>query len=305
MKSAVSANRKIGGSGRGILLVTLAAVLWSSSGLFAKAPVFGEWDVPTRVALMSFWRALFAALVIVFLVRKPGWSWRMMPMMVSFGAMNWSFLQALVATEATTAIWLQYTAPVYVLLGSVFLFRETIKRRDVWFVVVSFSGLAIILSGQISHASGAGLVYGILAGVFYAGVILSLRGLREFDSAWLVFLNLAATAIAFLPICIMLDTGPVGGQWVYLGGFGVVQLGLPYVLFARGLRTITSHEASLVVLLEPVLVPVWVFLAWRHEASYEPPSLTTLAGAILILASLIARYGSAVRTVRVSKKAGD
>lgn len=286
------------GRGKGILLVIAAAVLWSTSGLFAKAPAFDALDTESRVAVMVFWRALLAAVVTAVLVRRPAWTWRMLPMMACFAAMNWAFLQALVATESTTAIWLQYTAPVYVLLGGLVLFGEKTGRGDLRFVALSLAGLAIILAGQVSHASPRGLACGILAGVLYAGVILSLRGLRDYDSAWLVFLNLTATAIAFLPVCFTLGRIPQTSQWWYLAGFGVLQLGLPYVLFARGLRYITSHEASLIVLLEPILVPVWVYLFWRNTTGYEPPAATTIAGGVIILASLAWRYGTAARGVR-------
>ena len=73
-------------------------------------------------------------------------------------------------------------------------------------------------------------------------------------------------------------------------------MGLPYVLFARGLKSVPSHEASGIGLLEPVLLPVWVFLAWRHAADYSPPQWWTLVGGGLILAGLIVRFvGERVR----------
>ncbi len=67
-------------------------------------------------------------------------------------------------------------------------------------------------------------------------------------------------------------------------------MGLPYVLFARGLRYIPSYEGSGLALLEPLLAPVWVFLAWGHLTSYEPPTWWTLTGGSLILAGLMVRY---------------
>jgi drug/metabolite transporter (DMT)-like permease len=274
----------------GVLLVAMAATLWSTSGFFAKAPVFDGWEPMARVIQMGFWRAAFASLVIIFLVRSPRWSWRMVPMMACFVAMCWAFLQALVTIESSTAIWLQYTAPVFVLLGNICFFHETIRKQDIWFMSAAFAGLAIILYGQVGQASSAGLMYGVLAGVFYAGVILSLRGLRQYDSAWLVFLNQAATAAVLLPFALRSGVWPTGIQWGYLAGFGIVQLCLPYLIFTRGLRSITSHEASLIVLLEPLLVPVWVFLVWRNAADYEPPKVLTLVGGAIILFSLVARY---------------
>ena len=67
-------------------------------------------------------------------------------------------------------------------------------------------------------------------------------------------------------------------------------MGIPYVLFAAGVQRISGHQASGIVLLEPVLLPVWVYLAWHSQPDYEPPSASTLIGATLILAGLVMRF---------------
>jgi drug/metabolite transporter (DMT)-like permease len=89
-------------------------------------------------------------------------------------------------------------------------------------------------------------------------------------------------------------------------GFGILQMGLPYVLFARGLKSVPSHEASGIGLLEPVLLPVWVFLAWRHAADYAPPRWWTMVGGGLILVGLILRFlGEVIETRRNSNERSD
>ncbi len=276
----------------GRLLIAAAAILWSTSGLFAKAPTFDAWPSQDRVVLMVFWRAAFASLVLLLMVRRIQWSWTMLPMVGFFVAMNWAFINALVYAESTTAIWLQYSAPIFVLAAGVLWFKETVQQKDFWFLATSLCGVLFILGFQIGHTSPRGLAYGVLSGACYAGVILSLRQLRQYDAAWLVFMNHAATALVFLPACWFLSYKPSGIQWVYLAGFGILQMGLPYLIVARSLRKIPGHEASLILLLEPVLVPVWVFLMWRHAPSYEAPGWTTIAGALLILTSLFVHYAA-------------
>ena len=83
-----------------------------------------------------------------------------------------------------------------------------------------------------------------------------------------------------------------------LAGFGMLQMGIPYVVFARGVQRITGHEASGIVLLEPVLVPVWVFVAWHGDDDYQAPRWWTLVGGTLILTGLLARYASESRSTR-------
>jgi DME family drug/metabolite transporter len=67
------------------------------------------------------------------------------------------------------------------------------------------------------------------------------------------------TAIFFSPYLIQRGIYPSGVQWIYLAGFGMFQLGIPYLLFARSLSSISIYEASGLALLEPLLVPVWLF----------------------------------------------
>lgn len=270
--------------------VVLAAVLWSMSGFFAKAPIFDDWPVDSRGILLAFWRAVFAALALLPFVRKIRWSWKLLPATACFVIMNWAYLNALVYNEATLAIWLQYSAPLWVFLGGWMLFGERPVRRDYLLLLFTVCGLGVILSNLLSGASPAGIGYGVLAGVFFAAVMLSLRWCRDFDSAWIICWNHIATAVCFLPVVIQTEVFPTGSQFLYLFGFGAIQMGIPYILFARAVRSLPGHEASGLTLLEPILMPVWVWVAWGGHPDYQPPAVTTVIGGSLILAGLLIRY---------------
>lgn len=274
----------------GRLLILVAAILWSTSGLFAKAPVFDNWPLESRGIILAFWRALFASLALIWFVRRVEWSIKLLPMLLTFAAMNWFYLSALVSTEASIAVWLMYTAPAWVFLVSVFWLKETVTTSDVRMMIFAVLGVAIILIFQSQLGSGRGLVFGLVSGLTFAGVVISLRQLRDFDPAWLIFLNHAATSILFLPLVIGQGLMPAGNQWLYLAGFGILQMGVPYVLFARGLQSVRSHEASGITLVEPILVPVWVFAVWSSSPDYQPPTIATVVGGSFILAGLCIRY---------------
>ena len=272
-----------------------AAVLWSTSGLFAKAPDFQGWPGP----LLAFWRAAFACVILFPLVRKPQWSWRLLPAVATFALMNFTYLSAMASTAkgaAANAIWLQSTAPLWVLLAGVFVFRERAILRDWILVACCAGGIAIILANGLRSGSRDAVLFGIASGVFYAGVVLSLRQLRDLESAWIVALNHLVTAVVLLPYLFEWDGSspalneywPQGIQWPLLAGFGILQMGLPYVLFARCLKTIPGHQASGIGLVEPLLMPLWVFLAWG-----DAPAWWTLAGGGLIFAGLVLRYATA------------
>jgi DME family drug/metabolite transporter len=276
---------------RARLLVLLAAVLWSSSGFFAKAPVFAGW--PGRTT--AFWRALFACLILVPMVRRPQWSWKLVPMSLIFAAMNYAYLTAMEGSPAN-AIWLQNIAPMVVLLVGVVVLKERARGLDWLMAALSAVGIGMILYFESKFRAAAfdTLLWGIVSGITYAGIVLSLRSLRDFESAWLVALNHIVTAIALSPFGLapLFVEGsqvpwPTGIQWPLLIAFGIFQMGLPYFLFARALRTIPGHEASGIALVEPLLVPVWVCLAWGWQFF---PAWWTIAGGSLIFVGLVLRY---------------
>jgi drug/metabolite transporter (DMT)-like permease len=283
---------------RGRLLVVTAAVMWSTSGLFAKAPLFVDWPPQQRGILLAFWRALFATLVLLPFVRKPRWHFALIPMVLAFAAMNYTFLSALTLTTAANAIWLQHTAPAWVFVIGVVFFRETVHSRDWVLLVCGVLGVGSILFFEIQGEQMAGIVFGLLSGLTYAGVILSIRQLRNMQAAWLIALNHLVTAGLFFPYVVHQGIWPSGPQLATLAGFGILQMGIPYVLFARGLRFVSGHEASGIALLEPLLVPLWVFLAWHNAAAYQPPRWWTFCGGGLILMGLVMRYQGTRRFAR-------
>lgn len=286
-------------STRGRLMVCGAAVLWSTNGLFVKSGVFESWPPEQRALLLALWRALFAALVLLPLVRGVRWSWKLLPMTLAFLGMNICFLQSMVWTTAANAIWLQNIAPVWVCLFSRFA-GEPLDRRDLVPLGFSACGVGLILTYELSGISWSGtapqgVLIGLLSGLFYAGVIHFLRRLRDIDSAWLIVLNLATTAAVLSPLPARWGLWPTDVQWLTLVAFGVVQMGAPYFLFARGLRKISSQEGAAIGLLEPLLVPIWV---WQTER----PAWWTIAGAALIFVGLAWRY--LVPLVRAGPRAG-
>jgi DME family drug/metabolite transporter len=270
---------------RGRALVVVTALLWSTSGFFVKAPFFEGWPG----VVLAFWRAVFAGLIILPLVRRPVWRWGMLPMVGCFAAMSYTYLTSMSLMSkgaAGSALWLQCTAPVWVLLAGVFVFGEKAVWRDWLLVGCSAIGVAVMILFRTAGAPPLGIFLGLLSGVFYAGIILSMRQLRSVDSAWLAVLNQGGTALALGPLALQYDLPSTGTQWLLLAAFGVFQLGLPYVLFGLALRDIPGHEASVIGLLEPLLLPVWIALAWG-----DAPDAITFVGGGWILAGLLLRYG--------------
>ncbi|MEM8666002.1 MAG: DMT family transporter [Planctomycetota bacterium] len=282
---------------RSRLLVVVAALMWSTSGFFAKAPWFEDWPLETRGVALTFWRAVFAALTVLPFVRRPTFRFAMIPMSLSFVAMTYSFLVAMVGGSETTTIWLQYVGPSWVAVAGLLGLGDRPRRNDWVMIALSLVGIGVIVTME-SRVATEPLTTGpvglaLFSGLMYAGVVCSIRHLRGVDVAWLGLVNHGVSVICLAPLVIGHTPMPHGFQWLALFALGAIQLAIPYMIFAWAVREVESNEAGLITLLEPLSVPVWTFLAWRHLATYEPPKWWTVTGGAFIAAGFIWRYGPA------------
>lgn len=270
---------------RGRLYILAASVFWSLGGVLAK-------EIGLGGAALGFWRSLFAALALLPLVPARLWTFRpaMVPLALAFAATMGCYLAAVKATTAANAIFLQYSGTCWTIPLAALLLREKPDRRSVFGIALAMVGIVLIVALGYDGRSGEGfgIIMGLASGLGYAAIVVGLRGLRDLDPTWLATFNNATTA-GFLGLWLVAMTGtiatPEPREWLTLIAFGVVQLAIPYVLFARGLRHIQAPEAALITLLEPVLNPIWVFL--RHG---ERPADATLVGGLFLLAGVAARY---------------
>lgn len=275
-------------------------MLWSMSGFFAKAPWFDQWPPESRGVLLAFFRSLFALLILVPTIRRPEFRPAMIPMTICFATMVWSFMSAMVYIPAANVIWLQYLSPAWVLLGAVWILKERVTRADVRMFLFCIAGVALILAMELRDGGQLyATLLAVLSGITFAGVVLCIRSMADVDSAWLITLNHGATVLMLLPWAWSSHQTIDATAYVALAAFGVFQMSIPYILFAKGLRYINSAEGSMLILIEPILVPIWVYLAWHHHPSYAPPTWYTLAGGGFIFVGLVQRYLPAVvRTMR-------
>ena len=273
---------------RGRLFVLAAALLWSVSGVVTKSEALRSLEPST----IAFYRSLFAGLALLLFV--PVRRWRVRPVMVPcgliFGAMIGLYIGAIRATTAANAIFLQCSSTLWMVpLGAVLL-RERPGRRALYGIALAAPGIAAIV--LFGHDGGAvewkGVGFGLASGLAYALVVTGLRALRDLDPTWLAAFNNLAGALA-LGAWTLATTGPIpvpdAGQIAVLAVFGIVQMAIPYTLFARGLRDVGAAEAGLISLAEPILNPIWVALAGR-----EVPKPLTILGGSFLLAGVAVRY---------------
>ncbi|HKA06596.1 MAG TPA: DMT family transporter [Gemmataceae bacterium] len=285
------------------MCIALAAVLWSLSGLFTRLlqnPTPLHLHEPRLTPLqIAFFRALFAGLFLVPMLRPRHIHFRpLMPVMVGlFAAMNALFISAIALGSSANAILLQNTAPLFVYIVSVYLLGEPPDRRSLYALFIGMAGMMVIVigGGQVGGRFDV-ILMALGSGVTYAGIILCLRYLRDESSQWLVIQNHLGSAICLATAVLVCNgfafwldwiSAPSGRQWAFLAFFGSIQMGLPYWLFARGLRSVHPQEAGAIILLEPLLNPLWAYLI---SPETDTPPTTTWVGGTLILGALAYRY---------------
>ena len=272
-----------------VLFVLAAALLWSTGGLFIKSTSLGTLE-------LSFGRALFAALTVAFLTRREGFRANALTLVsaVLYAALLLLFVEANKLTTAANAIFLQYTAPVYVLLLEPVFFKEKFRRGDIFVVAACVAGMSLFFVGRLRPQDVAGNLTALASGVCFAFFMLSLRGARARSvnrASSVIYGNLLiclVTLPSFAAAAGRLTTKDV----LVVLYLGVVQIGLAYTLFTLGIaRGVRSLDAGVVGYIEPMLNPVWVFLFLG-----ERPSRWAVAGGCIIIAAVL------VHTVALARR---
>lgn len=268
---------------RGVGLVALAALFWSSSGLFIKV-------LPLGALQIAFVRSLVAAATIAAVVKARGGRPFPRPDALSLGCTLAyagtlvTFVAATKLTTAANAIFLQFSAPIYLVFMEPWVTGRAVQRRDLTAVALCLGAMTLFFVGRLGAGTLSGNLLGVATGLCLALFSLTLKLQRErrpgADPIGAIILGNLLVAVLCAPSALR-DFHPTlvqGGILVYLGVF---QIGLAYLLFNAGMRHLTATAAVVTGTLEAVLNPVWVFLGIG-----ERPSAWALAGGLVILATI-------------------
>ena len=153
-----------------IAFVFGAALLWSTGGLFIKA-------APLSATELSFGRSLLAALTVAWLTRREGFRFNLVTgaAAVLYAALLLLFVVANKYTTAANAIFLQYTAPVYVLFLEPLFYKEKLRRRDLAVVAVCVAGMSLFFVGKLRPEDVTGNLTALASGLCFAFFMLLLR----------------------------------------------------------------------------------------------------------------------------------
>ena len=265
--------------------IIVAALLFSTGGAAIKFCSFGAWQLAT-------FRAAFALLTIFVLVpeSRRGWTWRTVVVGFAYAATTLLYVQANKHTTAASAIFLQSTSPLFILLLAPLLLGEHASRRDIAQMAVMGLGLGLFFVGSDKPSATApnpalGNLLASICAVTWAFTVIGYRWLAARGSsvaAAAVSGNLTACLIALVMAQPLVTGRPV--DWIVVILLGVCQLGIPYLFLARAVPQVRALEVGLFLLVEPVLNPIW---AWLVHG--ERPGTGTLLGGTLILGATAGR----------------
>jgi drug/metabolite transporter (DMT)-like permease len=264
------------------LQLLATAVLFSTGGAGIKGSSFDAWQVTfLRSAIAA------AALFVCLPAARRRWNASVAATGAAMAVTMILFVTANKLTTAAHAIFLQATAPLYLLLLGPWLLREPIRRRDLAVVGLMVTGLALVFAGtqaplESAPAPARGNLLAAAASLTWAFTLVGMRSMsrREGSTSGTAATTAVAgnviAALACAPAALPLPAaGP--GDWALIAFLGLFQIGLAYVFFLSAIRRVSAFEAAMLLLLEPALNPLW---AWLVHG--EQPAAPALAGGALI-----------------------
>jgi drug/metabolite transporter, DME family len=284
------------------LLLFAAALLFSTGGAAIKACSLSTWQV-------AGFRSGIAAVVLYVLLpgARRGWTWRTWLIGLAYAATMILFVLANKLTTSANAIFLQSTAPLYLLLLGPFVLREPVRKIDLAVISAVAAGATLLLAGSgvavaTSPDPGRGNLMALAAGATWALTITGLRWMGKHSvhtgsaAATVIAGNLVAFAIC-LPMAIPLESAALtAANLTVLLYLGLFQVSLAYVFLTRSLREVPGLEAATLLLIEPVFNPVWT---WMIHG--ERPGASAVFGGLLIITAAFAGTVARLKFTEISQ----
>lgn len=276
--------------------LVLAAVCFSTAGAVIKATTFGPWQI-------AAFRALIAMLAIVLFIpaTRRRWTWRVALVGVAYAAAGLLFVFANKLTTAANTVFLQATNPLFVVALAPLLLGERVRAADLGFMTVLAGGLALLFVGGSRHFTTApdpalGNLLAAGSAVAWAFTVTGYRWLARSGQDHGLVASAAACGNLLVFLVCLPGAWPLAlghaGDWLAVAFLGAFQLGLAYVFLSRAITRVPALEASLFLLVEPVLSPVW---AWLVHG--EAPGPLAMVGGVVILTATVLKSWSETQVV--------
>lgn len=260
-----------------VLLLLLTALLWSSSGLFVKLIAWGPFSILSA-------RSMVATVVFLTYLRQLRFRWTRLQLVgaIAYMGAQLFFIIGTKLTAAANIIFLSYTAPLYIILFGYWFLRERPQRADWLSMAAIFSGMLLFFGDDLSLEGVRGNLFGALSGLSMGVLILTMRRQKDGVPAQTILLgNLLGILLGF-PALTQETFSPTSLSIILF--LGIFQIGLSFVFYSIAIKQLPALESTLILTIEPILNPLWVFLVIG-----EVPGQLAFVGGAFVLGSVIVR----------------
>jgi drug/metabolite transporter (DMT)-like permease len=261
-----------------IIYLLLTALLWSTGGLLIKS-------IDAHPFAIAGGRSIIAGIVLWVYLRKPNFTY-------SIAQLSGAFMYALTVilfvlankmTSSANAILLQYTGPIWVALFSGVILKERVQTIDWLAIITVIIGMSLFFIDELTISGMNGNIIAICSGFAFAGLAIALRMQKDDSPFESILLGNILTGV-FGSYWIMESLPLSNGSIIGLLLLGIIQLGIPYILYAKAIQHVTALESILIPVLEPLMNPLWVFLV-----TGEIPGKGAFIGGAIVLLAIIFR----------------
>ena len=261
-----------------IVEMLLCAALWSIAGIFMKLI---PWNGFAMAGMRSLIAGLTFAVYMVITRRRFIINTKTLLSGVLTGCVYTCFAVSNKLTTAANAIVLQFTSPVFIVIFSAIIFRQRIKKNDMYVVIATLIGIALFFFDQLRPGYILGNFVAIAAGMFMAGMFMAVGNLEGDARFSAIFIGQMFTFLVGLPFIITTKPEFTFTATLSIIILGVFQLGISYILYVHASKYCPPLACCLLGALEPLLNPVWVFLF-----DGERPGIFALVGAVIVVVSI-------------------
>jgi drug/metabolite transporter (DMT)-like permease len=277
---------KIPAHRKGLIYISFTAFLWSTSGFFIKYLTINAFQI-------SFFRSLIAALTVFFITvaRKQKLKFEF-DKVSNFAAIFYAgililFVLATKMTSAANAIFLQFTAPMYLVVLEPLLLKTKFESKNVITIFICIAGMILFFFGKLELGNIYGNLLAIASGMCFAmfSLLLKYKKVKHKNDNTLnnvIMGNVLVAVIAFFVVFpdFTLDLT----QSLILLYMGAIQIGVSYIIFNEGIKYVSATESMIIATLEAIFNPIWVFIGIG-----EAPSVYSILGGLIIFGAIIWR----------------
>lgn len=280
MSTGIPAHRK------GLIYISFTAFLWSTSGFFIKYLSISAYQI-------SFYRSLVAAITIFVISsarkQRPKFTFDKVSNLAAifYAGILILFVLATKMTTAANAIFLQFTAPIYLVVMEPLVLKTKFEPKDIITILICIGGMILFFFGKLEIGNIYGNLLAIVSGMCFAmfSLLLKYKRVKQNSENTLnnsIMGNVLVAVIAFF--IVFPDFSLSMQEALILLYMGAVQIGVSYIIFNEGIKYVSATESMIIATLEAMFNPIWVFIGIG-----EAPSVYSIAGGIIIFGAIIWR----------------